>query len=123
MKKAELSRQLAAKNCAPKLLCTFNEDVFPFIIMSETQKLDIMCLRVQLRCMSEENAFVIGRSKEADYKTLCYPNLSRIHCFILKDGTHYALYDVSKYGTRILSKTKSPRNNTSLKEKIMNIFH
>ena len=124
MKQKELFRQLAMLNRVPKLLCNFSEKEYPFIIMGDVEKLDIMCLRLELYALSDDEAYVIGRSRNADKKTLYYPNLSRIHCFIIKTDTgDYALYDTSKAGTRVMGMTSSPQSSPSLRDKIRNFWN
>jgi len=61
--------------------------------------------RIQLAMLKDGQRFTIGRDRRCDFQM--QPDvISRLHCYIVKNGNDFVLCDVSKNGTVVVPEEK-----------------
>lgn len=107
MKLNEIKQIVATNGRAAKLVCVFTEETAPVLEFGHSH---VGCVRKRihlkehidaLNALKENTAFTIGRENYNDIE-IDLDDFSRLHCYVIREGETFKLYDCSLYGTAVM---------------------
>ena len=110
MKLTEVAQILGTNGRSSKLVCVFTENTAPMLEFGngfaacQHKRIDLKEHIEKLKSLKEGQAFTLGREAYNDYDLGEIADISRLHCYIVRDGEQYKLYDCSLFGTAVILK-------------------
>ncbi len=101
MKTIDLLKKVSENGRSAKVIAIVSASDLPRNLRVLNIEVDLFALRNILLAMNADDAFVIGRSDDADYMLPSAPFYSRIHCAILRTGDLFQIMDCSLNGTAL----------------------
>lgn len=108
MKLNEVKQILGTNGRSSQLLCIFTENTAPTLEFGNGypecvhKRVDLKDYVETLKKMKKNEAFTLGREDYNNVDLGEIPDISRLHCYVVRDGEEFKLYDCSLFGTAVV---------------------
>lgn len=110
MKLTEVAQILGTNGRSSKLVCVFTEEKAPVLEFGngfaacQHKQIDLKDHVEELKKLKDGQAFTLGREDYNDIDLGEIADISRLHCYIVREGKVFKLYDCSLFGTAVVLK-------------------
>ena len=108
MKLAEVKNILGTNGRPTRLVCVFTEEKAPVLEFGNSfaacqhKRVDLKEHIEELKRLKAGQAFTLGREDYNDVDLGEIADISRLHCYIIREGEQFKLYDCSLFGTAVV---------------------
>lgn len=108
MKLSEVKQILGTNGRSSKLVCVFTEETAPVLEFGngyaecQHKRVDLKDHIETLKELKKNEAFTMGRDDYNDVDLGEIADISRLHCYIVREGKQFKLYDCSLFGTAVV---------------------
>ncbi len=110
MKLTEVAKILGTNGRSTNLVCIFTENTAPVLEFGngfaacQHKQIDLKDHVEVLKKLKDGQAFTLGREDYNDVDLGEIADISRLHCYITREGEAFKLYDCSLFGTAVILK-------------------
>lgn len=108
MKLNEVKNILGTNGRSTKLVCIFSGKTAPVLEFGngyaecQHKRIDLKDNIEVLKSLKEGDAFTLGREDYNNIDLGEIADISRLHCYIVREGKQFKLYDCSLFGTAVV---------------------
>ena len=108
MKLTEVKQILGTNGRSSKLVCVFTGETAPVLEFGNSyagcqhKRIDLKEQVETLKGLKKNEAFTMGRDDYNDVDLGEIADISRLHCYITREGASFKLYDCSLFGTAVV---------------------
>ena len=108
MKLNEINQILGTNGRSSSLVCVFAETTAPVLEFGNSFaacrhiQVDLKDHIEELKKLKDGQAFTLGREDYNDIDLGEVSDISRLHCYIVREGEKFKLYDCSLFGTAVV---------------------
>lgn len=108
MKLTEVAQILGTNGRSTSLVCVFTEEKAPVLEFGNGFaacrhiRTDLKEHIEELKKLKNSQAFTLGRENYNDLDLGEIADISRLHCYIVREGEQFKLYDCSLFGTAVV---------------------
>ena len=108
MKLTEVKNILGTNGRSSSLVCVFTEEKAPVLEFGngfaacQHKQIDLKEHIEELKKLKDGEAFTLGREDYNDVDLGEIADISRLHCYIVREGAAFKLYDCSLFGTAVV---------------------
>lgn len=108
MKLAEVKNILGTNGRPTRLVCVFTEEKAPVLEFGngfaacQHKRINLKDHIKELQSLKAGQAFTLGRENYNDLDLGEIADISRLHCYITREGEAFKLYDCSLFGTAVV---------------------
>ena len=104
----EVKNTLGTNGRSSKLLCVFTENTAPTLEFGNGfaacihKRVNLADHMEALKALKEGHVFTLGREDYNDVDLGEIADISRLHCYVVREGETFKLYDCSLFGTAVV---------------------
>ena len=108
MKLTEVKNILGTNGRSTRLVCIFTESTAPVLEFGNSfaacqhKRVDMKEHIEELKKLKDGQAFTLGREDYNNIDLGEIADISRLHCYIVREGKQFKLYDCSLFGTAVV---------------------
>ncbi len=108
MKLTEVKNILGTNGRPTRLVCVFAAEKAPVLEFGngfaacQHKRIDLKDHMEALKKLKDSQAFTLGREDYNDVDLGEIADISRLHCYIIREGEQFKLYDCSLFGTAVV---------------------
>lgn len=108
MKLTEVKQILGTNGRSSSLVCVFSAQSAPVLEFGNGyaacvhKRVDMKDYQEELKKLKKSEAFTLGREDYNDIDLGEIADISRLHCYVTKEGEQFKLYDCSLFGTAVV---------------------
>lgn len=108
MKLSEVKQILGTNGRSTNLVCIFTENTAPVLEFGngfaacQHKRMELKEHIEKLKSLKEGDAFTLGREDYNNIDLGEIADISRLHCYVVREGKQFKLYDCSLFGTAVV---------------------